>query len=91
MVKIPVDGKITFFFQIVQFFFKHGGENSFKKDFQFFFSDKTWSLSKFKSFRKGSSATSSAGESESNDMFGVPLECCIPSPNNDVSISSDRY
>lgn len=37
MVKIPVDGKITFFFQIVEFFFKHGGENSFKKDFQFFF------------------------------------------------------
>lgn len=45
--------------------------------------DKTWSLSKFKSFRKGSSATSNTGESESNDMFGVPLECCIPSPNND--------
>lgn len=54
-------------------------------------SDKSWSLSKFKSFRKGSSATSNAGESESNDMFGVPLDSCIPSPNNDVSISSDRF
>lgn len=80
-----------FFFQIVPFFLNMGEKILLRKDFQFFFSDKTWSLSKFKSFRKGSSATSSAGESESNDMFGVPLECCIPSPNNDVSISSDRY
>lgn len=90
MVKIQVDG-IFFFFQIVPFFLNMGEKILLRKDFQFFFSDKTWSLSKFKSFRKGSSATSSAGESESNDMFGVPLECCIPSPNNDVSISSDRY
>ena len=42
-------------------------------------------MSKFKSFRKGSSNANHAGESESNDMFGVPLDSCIPSPNNDVS------
>ncbi|XP_056007298.1 rho GTPase-activating protein 21-like isoform X7 [Ostrea edulis] len=45
---------------------------------------KSWGLSsKLKSFRKGSSASSHPGDSENNDMFGVPLECCIPSPNND--------
>ncbi|XP_061194038.1 rho GTPase-activating protein 21-like isoform X2 [Saccostrea echinata] len=44
---------------------------------------KSWGLSKFKSFRKGSSVSSHPGDSENNDMFGVPLEYCIPSPNND--------
>ncbi|XP_022304252.1 rho GTPase-activating protein 23-like isoform X6 [Crassostrea virginica] len=44
---------------------------------------RSWSLSKFKSFRKGSSNANQAGESENNDMFGVPLDSCIPSPNND--------
>ncbi|KAK3108613.1 hypothetical protein FSP39_011856 [Pinctada imbricata] len=40
------------------------------------------SLFKFKSFRK-TTINSSSGNSDDNCMFGVPLECCIPSPNND--------
>lgn len=49
---------------------------------------KTTLKDRIKSFRKTSNAAGSGGadDAEGTGMFGVPIKCCIPSPNNDVGI-----
>ncbi|XP_063420974.1 rho GTPase-activating protein 21-like isoform X2 [Mytilus trossulus] len=46
---------------------------------------KTTLKDRIKSFRKTSNAAGSGGadDAEGTGMFGVPIKCCIPSPNND--------
>lgn len=46
---------------------------------------KTTLKDRIKSFRKTSSASGAIGadDAEGTGMFGVPIKCCIPSPNND--------